>query len=59
MSESRHPTAEAAKKAGWYSRRHETFESHQAAVDAHPYTGGRKNRLRLLGRPPDQRFVSY
>ena len=40
--------AEEAKKAKWFSRRHETQESHDAAVKAHPYTGGRKNRLRRV-----------
>lgn len=31
-------------KRHWFSRRHETAESHNAAVAAHPYTGGRKAR---------------
>lgn len=44
-----------SKPKGWLSRRHQTQESHDAAVAEHPYTGGYQNRCDRADENEDER----
>ena len=51
MAKPVYPNREAAKAAGWFSRRHKTDAEHRAAQEARRSLNNDRWRRRVYGRP--------